>query len=358
MVDNIIKILFPFVIAFFVGVSITPIITNFLYKHKMWKKKAGKTDSRGKETKIFNKLHQDRETGTPRMGGLVIWGSALITISVIAVLAYLFPESGSLQKIDFLSRSQTWIPTGALILGALVGFIDDFLEVRGSGGRKSGGLSLRKRLVFVALLAMLVGSWFFFKLEVSSLGLPGGGEIPLGIFFVPFFILVVLGIYAGGIIDGIDGLSGGVFISILGAYAGIAFYQNQINLAAFCTLLVGSILAFLWFNIPPARFYMSETGSMALTIVIAIVAFMTDELGGGYGVLVLPIIAFPLVLTVLSVIIQSLSKRFRNGKKVFQVAPLHHHFEAIGWPSYKVTMRYWVISAVFASLGMIIAFMG
>ena len=138
------------------------------------------------------------------------------------------------------------------------------------------------------------------------------------------------------------------------AYAGIAYFQNQINLAAFCATLTGAILAFLWFNIPPARFWMTETGTMGLTLTLAVIAFLTDVPGNGYGVLALPIIAFPLVVTVLSSIIQVVSKKFR-GKKVFRIAPLHHHFEAIGWPSYKVTMRYWIISIMSAIAGMTIA---
>ena len=135
----------------------------------------------------------------------------------------------------------------------------------------------------------------------------------------------------------------------------MAFHQQQINLAAFCAVLVGAILAFLWFNIPPARFYMSETGSMALTLTLTMVAFMTDQIADGYGVSLLFIIAAPLFVTSLSVIIQMLSKKFR-GKKILIVSPLHHHFEAIGWPAYKVTMRYWVISIVLAIIGMIVAF--
>lgn len=123
-------------------------------------------------------------------------------------------------------------------------------------------------------------------------------------------------------------------------------------------MVVGGILAFLWFNIPPARFYMSETGTMGLTLTLAVVAFMTDSLGRGYGVLALPIIGIPLVLASASVIIQILSKKFRKGKKVFLVAPIHHHFEAKGWPSYKVTMRFWIISVVFAILGVTLAIIG
>src|SRR6185369_6114960 len=109
----------------------------------------------------------------------------------------------------------------------------------------------------------------------------------------------------------------------------IAFYQNQLDLAAFCATVVGALLAFLWFNIPPARFWMTETGSMGLTMTIAAIAFMTDTLGEGKGVSVLPVIAFLLFATVLSNILQVLSKKIR-GKKLFRIAPLHHHFEAIG----------------------------
>jgi phospho-N-acetylmuramoyl-pentapeptide-transferase len=103
---------------------------------------------------------------------------------------------------------------------------------------------------------------------------------------------------------------------------------------------------------------MSETGTMGLTTTLAVVAFMTDTLGGGYGVIVLPMVALPLVITTLSVIIQLLSKKFRNGKKVFLVAPIHHHFEAKGWPAYKVTMRFWIIGVIFSILGVILALIG
>ena len=165
-------------------------------------------------------------------------------------------------------------------------------------------------------------------------------------------MIVMLALFSGSVIDGIDGLSGGIMASIFSAYAGIAFFQNQIDLAAFCAVIVGGILAFLWFNIPPARFYMTETGILGLTTTLAVVAFLTQS------VIVLPIIAFPLFVASGSVIIQQLSKKFRNGKKVFLVAPIHHHFEALGWPSYKVTMRFWVLSMVSAALGMIIALIG
>jgi len=354
IIADVVKVFLPAVLAFCIGVLITPVFTNYLYKNKMWKKKAGKMTLDGKETPIFNSLHKEKEVGTPRMGGVVIWSSSVITIIGIWLVSF-FLTSDLSSKLDFLSRNQTWLPLFTLIFGSLIGLFDDYLEVRGGGGHIAGGLSLKKRLISVGLIGLISGFWFFSKLDVTGIGLPGGGFINFGWLFIPFFALVMIAIYSGGVIDGIDGLAGGVFATTFGAYAGIAFYQQQINLAAFCLTLVGGILAFLWFNIPPARFYMSETGTMGLTITLTVVAFMTDSLGGGYGILVLPIIALPLVITTLSNIIQVLSKKFRGGKKVFLVAPVHHHFEAIGWPGYKVTMRYWIFGVVFAILGVILA---
>ncbi|MFA6338892.1 MAG: hypothetical protein WCW87_02455 [Candidatus Paceibacterota bacterium] len=357
MIIDVVKVFLPAAIAFFLGIFLTPFWTHYLYKNEMWKKKAGKVAMDGKDTPIFNSLHKDKEVGTPKMGGVIIWLSASFVILGLWILDNLL-KTDFIHKLDFLSRSQTWLPFFALLVGAVIGLVDDFLDIRGSRDHISGGLSLKKRIILVSIVGLLASMWFYFKLEISMIYVPFIGTIYLGWLFIPFFIFVMLGIYSGGVIDGLDGLAGGVLGIIFGAYTIIAFFQNQIDLAAFCAVIVGSILAFLWFNIPPARFYMSETGSMALLLTLTVVAFMTDSLGDGHGLSVLPIIAFPLIVTTLSDIIQVVSKKFRNGKKVFLVAPIHHHFEAIGWPAYKVTMRYWIISIIFATIGIIIAFLG
>lgn len=356
MIIDVIKVMLPATLAFFVGIAITPLLTHYLYKYKAWKKNSGKKAIGGGDTPIFDSLHAEDEKRTPRLGGIVIWVSAFITIVGIWLVSKIFPGE-TIEKLDFLSRNQTWIPLFTLMVGSLVGLIDDLLEITGKGKYFSGGLPLSKRLMVITVVSGFVSYWFYYKLDVSTIGFPFLENIELGLFFIPFFILVTLLIYAGGVIDGIDGLSGGVFASMFIAYSAIAFYQEQFNLAAFSAAIVGGLFAFLWYNVPPARFYMSETGTMGLTLTLTVVAFMTDSLGGGHGVIVLPIIAFLLLITVASNIIQVLSKKIR-GKKVFMIAPLHHHFEAIGWPSYKVTMRYWIVGIITSLIGVIVALIG
>lgn len=350
-VINVVKVLLPAAAAFAVGIIITPFWANFLYKHQMWKKKSVARATDGGTATITATLHNDEERRTPRMGGVIIWGSVFLTALGFSFLAYAFPDS-TYQKLAFISRNQTWLPLFTLLAGALCGLLDDYLVSRGKGSYAGGGLSLSLRLLFVGILGTIGAWWFYSKLGVSSIDIPFWGPIDLGIFFIPVFIAFMIGIYSGGIIDGIDGLSGGVFAAIYSAYGIITFVQGQYDLAAFASVVVGGILAFLWFNIPPARFFNSETGTMALTTALVVLAFLAGQAA------VLPIIAFLLVATSASSLIQILSKRFRGGKKVFIVAPLHNHFQAAGWPPEKVTMRYWVLSMIFAMVGVIIALLG
>jgi len=347
---DIVKIFVPTTIAFIIGILITPILSNFLYKNKMWKKKSVVVATDGGVATITQSLHNDEEKKTPRMGGVVIWASALITTILFWLGSTI--DSQVMTKLNFLSRSQTWLPIFTLIIGALIGLIDDYMSVTENYDQKAGGLSSKKRLLAVFIISLIGAWWFYSKLEITQIYIPFFGIWDAGWLFIAFFSLVMLATYSGGVIDGLDGLSGGVFGIIFTAYGLIAFMQNQVDLAAFCFVLVGGLLAFLWFNIPPARFYMSETGTMALTITLVVVAFLTKQ------VLILPIIAFPLVISSASSQIQLLSKKIRNGKKVFIVAPLHHHLQALGWPATKVVMRYWVLGIIFAGIGIIIALIG
>jgi phospho-N-acetylmuramoyl-pentapeptide-transferase len=349
MNTTLLDIFAPAVIAFVTGIIITPLVTHFLYKHKVWKKEGGKTALGGKVAEVFNQLKGAAETKTPRMGGIVIWGSVLLTFLLCEVLAMMFPQS-IFSNLNFFSRSQTLIPAVALIVGAFIGFLNDFYDVK-HGGK---GLSLRIRLGLITVLAGGLGWWFYSKIGITTVNIPFDGVLTLGILIIPFFIFLTWTLYASGVIDGIDGLSGGVFASVFSAYTGIALVQDQLHLAAFCATVVGAILAFLWFNIPPARFWMTETGSMALTLTLAAVVFMTDALVDGHGISLLLIAGLPLIATVASNVLQ-MTYRKCFGKKLFRIAPLHHHFEAIGWPSHKVTMRYWIISIVCALLSVALA---
>ena len=349
---SIVKVILPWLTAFLIGFLITPYVIDRLIYFKCWKKRSGNDHAMGGEggTPIFNKLHADRDTTVPRMGGIVIVISVLLTISIFWLISYLVSGGPSSGSLDFLSRSQTWLPLAAFTAGAIIGGIDDLLTIglsRRVGG--SGGLALRYRLVWATLSAGFAAYWFYIKLGMDSVFVPWYGEWMLGWWFVPFFILSFVAIFATSNIDGLDGLSGGVMSIVFTAMGVIAYFQNQIDIAAFCFVIVGGTLAFLWFNIPPAKFYMTEVGYNALSFSLAIIAFATDT------ILLLPIIAIALFATELTTVLQVVSKKV-FGKKIFQVAPIHHHFEAIGWPAHQVVMRYWIISLIGAVLGVMFAF--
>lgn len=342
---NAVKILAIGSISCFLSFVLTPIVTYFLYKNRCWRKEVRKKAIDGQDVTNFQRLHGEGEIKTPRMGGILIWLPVLAIAFIFLILSKFFPE---IAYLNFINRSETWIPLFALFSASLVGLIDDLMQISDKGGYIAGGLSLKYRIGAFALMGLIGGLWCYYKLGWNSVYLPFVGDIPLGWLYIPFFILVMLACYSGGVIDGIDGLAGGSFLSIFGAYGFIAFAQGRIDLAAFCIAIFGALLSYLWFNIPPARFYMGETGSMGLCASLAVVAFFSD------AVLVLPIIGFLLVLEAGSVIVQLICKKIWK-KKLLLAAPLHLHLEAIGWPPYKVTMRFWVIGVVMAILGVIIS---
>ena len=300
----------------------------------------------------FQKIHNEKgELNTPRVGGVIIWLSVLLT-SIFFVLLDLFAANDFSEKMNFISKNQTLLPLFALIFASLIGLLDVLLQIYSSSKLAvCDGISRKYRILVVVLIGAVGAWWFYSKLGVLSVHIPFDGDLYLGLFFIPFFILVMLGVFSGSVIDGIDGLAAGVMIPSFVSYMIIAFAQNQIDLAAFCGVIAGGLLAFLWFNVPPARFYMGETGMLGLTVTLSIIAFLTRE------VLLLPLIAFPLFATSLSSSIQMFSKKYFK-KKVFRIAPIHHHFEAIGWPSYKVTMRFWIIAVVFCMIGTVVALIG
>lgn len=346
---DVIKIFVLGAMSFVLAFWLTPILTHFLYKYKLWRKDVRTKSIDNKELVYFKQFHSEKEIHVPRFGGLLIW----VSILILAIVFFLLSKTDIwwFKKLNFLSRSQTWLPIFALVAASLVGLLDDVLQVFGKGKYIGGGLKLKYRLVLVALIGLIGAWWFYYKLGYSTIHIPGNGDIFFGLWYIPLFILVMLATYSGGVIDGLDGLAGGAFATMFAAFGGIALFQGQVDLAAFCIIIAGAILAFLWFNIPPARFYMGETGVLGLCCALTVVAFLTDS------VLVLPIIGFLLVIESGSVILQLLSKKIR-GKKLFLAAPIHHHFEAMGWPHYKITMRFWVIGIVMAIIGVAIRLLG
>ena len=337
MFEPVLKIFFLTTVSFLVALMSTPLLTHFLYKYHLGKKIRDTASA-----PIMSSLHAPK-TGTPTMGGILVW----LTTLVVALFFFYLDRFG-LASFNFLTRSETLLPLGALVASALVGLVDDWFNVRGLGD-KGGGLTMTHRLIIYTAIALVGAWWFYYKLEWTTLHVPFWGAFDIGWWYVPIFIFIIVATsHSVNLIDGLDGLAGGTLLTAFAAYGAIAFLQGKYDLASFCGVIVGSLLAFLWFNINPARFFMGDTGAMALGVTLGIVAMLTNS------VLLLPIIGFLFVLESLSVIMHVLSKNLR-GKKIFLSAPLHHHLEAIGWPEPKIVMRFWVISAVTAVAGLIVA---
>jgi len=314
--------------AFILSMVLTPLLTDILYRYKI-----GKTIREGR-TPIFSTLHESK-AGTPTMAGVLIWG-------VVAIVTLLFNWT----------RSQTYLPLFVLVSVGLLGAVDDLYNIF-KMGVQGGGMRARTKLIWQLLIAALAAWWIFFKLEVVSIYVPFVGDFVIGYWYIPLIIFIIVATTnALNITDGLDGLSGGLSITAFGAFSVLAILQNQISLAIFCATIVGALLAYTWFNIKPARFFMGDTGSMALGATLAIVAVLTNNL------LVLPIIGFVFYVEIASSFLQIVYKKITGGRKIFRVAPIHHHFESLGWPETKVTMRFWLIGGVAAAVGIALSLMG
>lgn len=327
------------ILGFAVALAITPIYTTLAYKHKWWKRLRSEAFN-GEKAVEFDKLHGAKHLrNIPTMAGIVM----VVAITIVTVIFNLFPQE--------LFR-QTILPLVALIGAGAVGLLDDVINLKNLGG--IAGLKSRIKLSMILLVAVLGGLYFVFKLDYDTVYIPflqldltisGLGILAL------FTLVVVSTANAVNITDGLDGLAGGLLTSAFAAYAVIALLQGNIGLAGFCATTVGVLLAYTWFNIFPARFFMGDVGSFALGAALGVVAMLTDT------VFALPIIGGVFVLEAGSSLLQIVSKKLFK-RKVFRVAPLHHHFEAGGWPETKVTMRFWVVGQVAAMLGVITVILG
>jgi len=338
----VIKILGIAALSFIIALFVTPILTHFLYKYKLGKKIRNEGT-----TPIFSALHKKKE-GTPTMGGILIWLTVVFIILAIFLLSRLFPDT-IFSDFNFLTRGQTLLPLGILLFAAIIGLIDDLIGVSKIGGRGKG-LRVRTRLLIYTIIAAVGAYWFYFKLDWDLIHVPFVGDFNIGLWYIPIFLFIIIATaFSTNQTDGLDGLDGGILLVAFSTYAVISYSQGRLELATFCGAIVGALLAFLWFNIYPARFFMGDTGSMSLGITLGVIAMLTNSL------FFLPFIGFILVIESSSTIIQVVSKRVRH-KKVFLSAPIHHHFEAKGWPETKVTMRFWIIAGVVAAIGLILFF--
>jgi phospho-N-acetylmuramoyl-pentapeptide-transferase len=418
-------------LAFVIGVVLTPLFVKALKHFKLGKQlRAEAVD--GGDVSVFLSLHKSK-AGTPTMGGLLIWGSILLTVLISRALSLFGTVDHSL-----LQRGQVYIPLAILVMLGVLGALDDYLNILSTdsvklgesikpikrilmagilfvavgayyfsygfsdpsigstlqksllvmtcvvlllflgtlfdlGGKKlnatlsrlligtgkKAGLNAIPKLLFLISIGLFAALWFYFRLDYQTINVPFGPLIglpetlTLGWLYIPFFIFVLIATAnAVNVTDGLDGLAGGLLILAFSAFGVLAFMQGLFVLAGFCGVIIGSIAAFLWYNVPPALFFMGDTGSLALGGTLAVISFMIDQ------VLLLPIIGFIFVMETCSVLLQLASKRLRNGKKIFRSAPIHHHFEALGWGESKVTMRFWIIGMFMALMGVIVGLNG
>ncbi|MBU0706002.1 phospho-N-acetylmuramoyl-pentapeptide-transferase [Patescibacteria group bacterium] len=330
-------------LTFMLTLLLTPIYLKAAKRFKLGKQIRENAMS-GEEALIFREMHA-KKTGTPTMGGVIMWGSVFLIIIFSRFLALV-----GLIDHSLLQRGLVYLPLFTLVAVGVLGAVDDWLNIRGIDGVK--GIKARPKFLWLTLFAVLGAWWFYYKLGFSHIHIPSLGDFDIGLWYIPLFMLVIVSTAnAVNITDGLDGLAGGLLILAFAAFGVIAFMKGQLMLAIFCGLMIGSLMAFLWNNVPPALYYMGDTGALAFGATLGVIAMMIDSL------VVLIIVGAIFIVETLSVIIQLVSKKFFR-KKVFLVAPLHHHFEKKGWGEAKITMRFWIIGAMLGVVGLIVGLLG
>jgi phospho-N-acetylmuramoyl-pentapeptide-transferase len=332
--ENLIRMLALGFFGFSLSMVITPLYTTIAYQKEWWKRQRTDAWSGGKAT-VYAKLHAAKhKRNIPTMAGLIF----VAAIGLVTLVAN-------------LDRGETWLPLAGLVGAGVIGLVDDVMNIRSLGG--VAGMSAKLKFGLYSLLVLAGGWWFYAKLGVQSMYIPGLGDVHIGWLVIALFWLVVISTAISvNFSDGLDGLAGGLLVSSFMAYAIICVVEQKYALAGFCLTAVGALLSYTWFNIHPARFFMGDVGAFALGTALGIIALQTDT------VYVLPLIGAVYVVETGSVIINRLSRKLRNGKRVFLSSPIHHHFEALGWPETKVTMRFWILGQVCSVLGLIVFLMG
>jgi phospho-N-acetylmuramoyl-pentapeptide-transferase len=274
------------------------------------------------------------------MGGLLIWfTTCMVSLPFFLNTSPLDPKRGF-----FL------LPLFTLVAMGIIGAIDDYFNIRSISIHK--GLAPKVKILLLTSFSLMAAAWFYYKLGYSSIHIPAMGDFSIGVWYIPLFAFIIISCAnAVNITDGLDGLAGGLLITAYTSYAIIAYAQGLVVLSILCSIIIGALISFLWFNIPPARFFMGDTGSLSLGATLGVIAMLTNT------VLILPIIISIFVLEVSSSAIQMFSKKVFN-RKVFPIAPFHHTLEHKGWPEHKITMRLWLLGAVSSGIGTVLALVG
>lgn len=299
----------------------------------------------GKQIRVEGPQRHFTKLGTPTMGGVII-------VLPVVLVTFLL-NAGSLIGLTVLGRS-VLLPLGVLVMYALLGAVDDWEGIRGK--RAGIGMSARTKFLFQLIFSVLIGIGLRYFLDVPEMYLPGvKGEVEIGIIYIPLAMFLIVGFSnAVNFTDGLDGMAGLISATAFATYGAIALMQGQVFLARFCFTIVGALFGFLYFNVHPAELFMGDTGSLPLGATLAVVALMTGQWP------LLPLIAIIPVSNTLAVILQTTyfkytRRRYGEGRRLFKMAPLHHHFELMGWSETQVVQRFWLISLLAAMLGVALA---
>ena len=331
------------VLSFLVAISIFPAFIRFVQNYKLTQK-IREDGLSGGAAKLFSKLHAHK-SGTPTMGGIVIIFSVFLTVGISWIL-----QKIGITDFSILNRGETYLPLATLFFVGVLGLIDDYLNITEKSKQK--GLSAKVKIWSLVLFALVGALWFTLKLEWSIIHLPGIGDYDIGLWYFPLFIFILVGTSNSvNLTDGLDGLAGGLLAIAFGVFGAVSYFYGLPILTVLCMVIVGTLCAFLWFNVPPAKIYMGDTGSLALGATLGVIAMLTN------AIVILAIVGMVFIVETLSVTLQLFWKK-KFKKKLFLIAPIHHHFEAKGWSETQVTMRFWLIGAAFGVAGLLIGILG
>jgi len=286
----------------------------------------------GKTIRFDGPSSHQAKTGTPTMGGWMI----------------LLPVLGVTLGANLIGHLSILVPLTVMLAYGILGAIDDWIGLHSDSGY---GILIHSKFPWQVLVALVAAMTLRFVLDLGGMAVPTlAHEVDIGWLYIPVAAFLIVGsANAVNLTDGLDGLAGGTTAIAFMAFGVIAYLQGQTYLATFCFTMVGALLAFLWYNVHPAQVFMGDVGSMALGGTLATVALMTEQW------LLLAVVGVVFVAETLSDVLQVMYFKWTKGKRLFKMAPLHHHFELLGWPEVRITQRFWLVSILAAMIGIALA---